>query len=151
MVCQTIHNVSVWSFPGWSLEMSCENNVRYDRKVYYLLATPHKTYVLCGVAVGQRTIYLPGSSRKKDNKFCNTCEAIWCWLEGFLWASTLDTSMATEQKWWHMKDQSSYAPSQWEMLLCCNNFSHWLGEYLDWYPLMKVVTYLLRETRQKIV
>ena len=30
------------------------------------------------------------------------------------------------------RDQSSYAPSQWETLLQCNNVSHWLGAYLDW-------------------
>ena len=30
------------------------------------------------------------------------------------------------------RDQSRYAPSQWEMSLQCNDISHWLGEYLDW-------------------
>ena len=30
------------------------------------------------------------------------------------------------------RDQSRYAPSQWEMLLQCNDVSHWLGPYLDW-------------------
>ena len=28
--------------------------------------------------------------------------------------------------------QSRYVPSQWEMVLHCNNFSHWLGAYLNW-------------------
>ena len=30
-------------------------------------------------------------------------------------------------------DQSRYAPSQWEKSLQCNNVSHWLGAYLDWF------------------
>ena len=30
------------------------------------------------------------------------------------------------------RDQSMYAPSQWEMSLHCNDISHWLGAYLDW-------------------
>ena len=30
------------------------------------------------------------------------------------------------------RDQSSYAPSQWETSLHCNDVSHWLGAYLDW-------------------
>ena len=33
--------------------------------------------------------------------------------------------------WCMYRDQSSYVPSQWEMLQC-NNVSHWLGAYLDW-------------------
>ena len=31
-----------------------------------------------------------------------------------------------------LRDQSRYAPSQWETLLQCNNVFHWLGAYLDW-------------------
>ena len=34
--------------------------------------------------------------------------------------------------WPASRDQSSYAPSQWESSLHCNNISHWLGAYLDW-------------------
>ena len=30
------------------------------------------------------------------------------------------------------RNQSRYAPSQWETLLHCNYISHWLGTYLDW-------------------
>ena len=30
------------------------------------------------------------------------------------------------------RDQSRFAPSQWEMSLHCNGVSHWLGAYLDW-------------------
>ena len=30
------------------------------------------------------------------------------------------------------RDQSRYAPSQWETSLYCNDVSHWLGAYLDW-------------------
>ena len=30
------------------------------------------------------------------------------------------------------RDQSSNAPSQWEMSLQCNDVSHWLGALLDW-------------------
>ena len=30
------------------------------------------------------------------------------------------------------REQSRYAPSQWETALQCNAISHWLGEYLDW-------------------
>ena len=30
-----------------------------------------------------------------------------------------------------IRDQSRYAPSQWEMSLPCNDVSHWLGAYLD--------------------
>ena len=30
------------------------------------------------------------------------------------------------------RQQSRYAPSQWETLLQCNNVSHWLGAYLNW-------------------
>ena len=30
------------------------------------------------------------------------------------------------------RDQSRYAPNQWEMTLQCNDVSHWLGAYLDW-------------------
>ena len=32
----------------------------------------------------------------------------------------------------HCRDQSWYAPSQWEMSLHCNDVSHWLGSHLDW-------------------
>ena len=32
----------------------------------------------------------------------------------------------------YCRDQSRYVPSQWEMLLHCNDISHWLGAYLDW-------------------
>ena len=48
-------------------------------------------------------------------------------------------------RWWHIcsstmlpvvsqynRDQSRYAPSQWETSVHCNNVSHWLGAYLDW-------------------
>ena len=31
-----------------------------------------------------------------------------------------------------IKDQSRYAPSQWETLSHFNDVSHWLGAYLDW-------------------
>ena len=31
------------------------------------------------------------------------------------------------------RDQSRYAPSQWETLLHCNDVSHWLGAYLYWF------------------
>ena len=31
-----------------------------------------------------------------------------------------------------IRDQFKYGPSQWEMLLQCNDISHWLGAYLDW-------------------
>ena len=31
-----------------------------------------------------------------------------------------------------LRDKSRYAPTQWEMLLHCNDISHWLGAYLDW-------------------
>ena len=34
--------------------------------------------------------------------------------------------------WFHTRDQSRYAPSQWETSLQCNDVSHWLGAYLDW-------------------
>ena len=30
------------------------------------------------------------------------------------------------------KEQSRYAPSQWETPLKCNDVSHWLSAYLDW-------------------
>ena len=30
------------------------------------------------------------------------------------------------------RDQSKYAPSQWETSLQCNDVSHWLGANLDW-------------------
>ena len=44
------------------------------------------------------------------------------------------TTMLTRQ-WLHCRishrDQSSYAPSQWETSLHCNDGSHWLGAYLD--------------------
>ena len=30
------------------------------------------------------------------------------------------------------RDQSRYAPNQWETSLHCNDVSHWLGVYLDW-------------------
>ena len=30
------------------------------------------------------------------------------------------------------RDQSRYAPSEWETSLQCNNVSHWLGTYLGW-------------------
>ena len=30
------------------------------------------------------------------------------------------------------RDQSRYAPSQWESSLQCNDISHWLVAYLDW-------------------
>ena len=30
------------------------------------------------------------------------------------------------------REQSSYAPSQWEASLQCNDVSHWLDAYLDW-------------------
>ena len=30
------------------------------------------------------------------------------------------------------RDQSRYAPSQWETSLHCNDVSHWPGAYLDW-------------------
>ena len=33
---------------------------------------------------------------------------------------------------WYCRDQSIYAPSQWETSLQCNNVSHWLGAELDW-------------------
>ena len=29
------------------------------------------------------------------------------------------------------RDQSRYAPNQWETSLQCNDVSHWLGAYLD--------------------
>ena len=32
-----------------------------------------------------------------------------------------------------IKDQSRYAPIQWETPLQCNDVSHWLGAYLDWF------------------
>ena len=31
------------------------------------------------------------------------------------------------------RDHPMYAPSQWETSLQCNNVSHWLGTYLDWF------------------
>ena len=31
-----------------------------------------------------------------------------------------------------IRDQSSYAPSQWAMSLQCKDASHWLGAYLGW-------------------
>ena len=37
------------------------------------------------------------------------------------------------------RDQSSYAPSQWETSLHCYNVSHWLGPYLDWSLPMSVI------------
>ena len=30
------------------------------------------------------------------------------------------------------KEQSSYAPSQWQTSLAYNDVSHWQGAYLDW-------------------
>ena len=30
------------------------------------------------------------------------------------------------------RDQSRYAPSEWETSLWCNDISHWLSAYLDW-------------------
>ena len=30
------------------------------------------------------------------------------------------------------REQSRYAPSQWEMALQCDNVSHWLSTFLDW-------------------
>ena len=33
------------------------------------------------------------------------------------------------------RDQSRYAPSQWETSLQCKDVSHWLGAYLDWSQL----------------
>ena len=38
----------------------------------------------------------------------------------------------TWTSWFIIRDQSRYAPSQWEMSLQCNNVSDWLGAYLDW-------------------
>ena len=34
--------------------------------------------------------------------------------------------------WPANRDQSGYAPSQWETSLHCNDVSHWLGAYPDW-------------------
>ena len=31
------------------------------------------------------------------------------------------------------RDQPKYAPSQWEPSLQCNDVSHWVGAYLDWF------------------
>ena len=31
-----------------------------------------------------------------------------------------------------LRDQSRYAPNQWETSLQCNDVSHWLGAHLDW-------------------
>ena len=39
------------------------------------------------------------------------------------------------------RDQSRYAPSQWETLLNCNNISHWLGTYLNWPQLTNTAAY----------
>ena len=35
------------------------------------------------------------------------------------------------------RNQSRYAPSQWETSLYCNGVSHWMGAYLDWSLIMK--------------
>ena len=54
-------------------------------------------------------------------------------------------------KWWAFclslnvlnRDQSRYAPSQWEISLHCNDISHWLGTYLDW----SLVKWMVSSTR----
>ena len=53
-----------------------------------------------------------------------------------------------KSSWWNMfetkdisslnhysRDQSRYAPSQWETLLQCYDVSHWLGAYMDCFLL----------------
>ena len=49
---------------------------------------------------------------------------------GLMMIQVIDVSMHLS------RDQSSYAPSQWETSLHCNNVSHWLGAYLD-RPLLR--------------
>ena len=40
--------------------------------------------------------------------------------------------ITAEQYSHFFRDQSRYAPSQWETSLHCNDVSQWLGAYLDW-------------------
>ena len=42
------------------------------------------------------------------------------------------------------RDQSRYAPSQWEMSLHCNDISHWLGPYLDWSLVHELTVQILK-------
>ena len=59
----------------------------------------------------------------------NSCSTLkwWIRLPNWTWEESC--------KYWKSplyRDQSRYAPSQWETSLQCNDVSHWLGAFLDW-------------------
>ena len=48
-----------------------------------------------------------------------------CWIS-ISWRGEIKGQFA----WWHLRADTSFAPSQWETELLCNNVSHWLGASL---------------------
>ena len=65
-----------------------------------------------------------------------------------LWVSHVRPSIHLPTKNYHLvlirshfsyefRDQSRYAPSQWETSLHCNDVFHWLGAYLEWSLLLQ--------------
>ena len=72
-------------------------------------------------------------------KCCKQCRVILDWviraqtvLQSQWLSKYNDIQVATHQSKAELRDQSRYAPSQWETALHCNDVSHWLGAYLDW-------------------
>ena len=56
-----------------------------------------------------------------------------CKMTSLYWISPQDTYLLSYVIWWriHCRVDSRVVPSQWEMILLCNDFSHWLGASLE--------------------
>ena len=60
-----------------------------------------------------------------------------CKLLSILWSSQCGNQLEFQvdyhlKDWTKCRDHFVYTPSQWEMMLHCNVFSHWLGAYAKW-------------------
>ena len=79
-------------------------------------------------------IFLLARTKHTDYIERNALLIVYCngWHSKTECIGNADTTVLYIRCLYGYRDQSRYAPNQWETLLQCDKVSHWLGTYQDW-------------------